>query len=192
MIILAIDTTSDTASLAVRRDGATVCEETMHSTEGHGHRIFPMLETVLAKAGIALRQVDCFATAAGPGSFTGIRVCVATAKGLAEATGKRVSGVSNLRAMASFGSAPLRNPILEARPGHIYTGLYNAELKLVADEVLIAIEKWNPPTEAERITVDKPLAAIIALCAEIDGPERWVDPVALDANYVTAWQPKYT
>ena len=72
--------------------------------------------------------MDCFAAASGPGSFTGVRVGLAAVKGLAEAAGKRVVAVSNLRALAFFGSAPLRATVIDARRGEVYAALYNSRL----------------------------------------------------------------
>ncbi len=71
-------------------------------------------------------MVDCFAAASGPGSFTGVRVGLACVKGLAEALGKPAVAVSNLRAIASFGTAPWRAVVLDARRGEIYGAVYDA------------------------------------------------------------------
>ena len=184
MIILGLDTTSDGASVAIRRDGATVAEEVVVSTDGHSHLLYQMIQQVLDGAGIALEEVDCFASAMGPGSFTGVRICLTAAKGLADAMGKRAIGVSNLRALAAFGTAELRNPILDARRGQIYTAVYNSELALVSPETLTTASEWVVAADVERVTSDLPLASAIAWCAELDGPDRWLDPALLDANYV--------
>jgi tRNA threonylcarbamoyladenosine biosynthesis protein TsaB len=184
LIILGLDTTSDGASVAIRRDGATVAEEVVVSTDGHSHLLYQMIQQVLDGAGIALEEVDCFASAMGPGSFTGVRICLTAAKGLADAMGKRAIGVSNLRALAAFGTAELRNPILDARRGQIYTAVYNSELALVSPETLTTASEWVVAADVERVTSDLPLASAIAWCAELDGQDRWLDPALLDANYV--------
>jgi tRNA threonylcarbamoyladenosine biosynthesis protein TsaB len=184
LIVLALDTASDQASVALRRDGAIVAEDVIPSTDGHSHLLYQTIQAVLDKAGVTLGEIDCFASAIGPGSFTGVRICLAAAKGLADATGKPAMGVSNLRALAAFGSAKLRNPILDARRGQIYTAVYNSELELVSPELVTAATEWKVPTEVEQITAGPPLAPAIALCAELDGPGKWEDPALLDANYV--------
>jgi tRNA threonylcarbamoyladenosine biosynthesis protein TsaB len=187
LIILGIDTTSNMASVALRRDGVNVAEEVLDTTDGHAQWIYQMIERVLEKAGITLYQVDCFASAAGPGSFTGVRICLAAAKGLAEATGKPAAGISTLRALASFGTGDERHPVINARRGQVYTAVYDSRLELVSPEVLID----GQPAE----TVPA-LARAVALCAELDGPEKWQDPAALDARYVrrsdadTQWHDK--
>jgi tRNA threonylcarbamoyladenosine biosynthesis protein TsaB len=184
LIILGLDTTSEQASVALRRDGATVAEEVIVSTDGHSHLLYGMIQQVLESAGIALEQVDCFASAVGPGSFTGVRICLTAAKGLADATGKRAIGVSNLRALAAFGTARLRNPILDARRGQIYTAVYNSDLELVSPETLTAAGEWVVAADVEQVTAHWPLASAIAWCAELDGPDKWRDPALLDASYI--------
>ena len=67
-----------------------------------------------------LEEIDCFAAASGPGSFTGVRVGLAAVKGLAEALGKPAVGISNLRALSLFGKAALRAVVLDARRGEVY------------------------------------------------------------------------
>ena len=175
MIILGLDTTSNVASVALRRDGATVAEEVLETTDGHAQWIYHMIERVLERAGITLDHVDCFASAVGPGSFTGVRICLAAVKGLADATGKPAAGISNLRALATFGTGDERKPVIDARRGQIYTAIYNSRLELVSPEVLIDGQATDPVPA---------LAGAIALCAEQDGPDKWQDPAALDAHYV--------
>jgi tRNA threonylcarbamoyladenosine biosynthesis protein TsaB len=172
-------------SVAVRKDGLTVAEEVMMTADGQSHVIYGMIQAALEKARVAsLWDVDCFASAVGPGSFTGVRICLAAAKGLADATGKPVAGVSNLRALASFGTAELRNPLLDARRGQIYTGIYRADLSLAGEELVVAAAEWKVAEGVEQISVKVPLAAAIALCAEMDGPAKWLDAASLDAHYV--------
>ena len=104
-----------------------------------------------------MNDVDCFAAACGPGSFTGVRVGLAAVKGLAEATGKPVAGVSNLQALAWFGTAPLRACVLDARRGEIYGALYNSKLELISGEKVNHFPDWCvslPNGELEFISTD--------------------------------------
>jgi tRNA threonylcarbamoyladenosine biosynthesis protein TsaB len=173
--ILALDTTSQHGSLALRRDGAILCDVALDSSEGYAHLIFQAIAGLLRDAGVGLSEIDCFAAASGPGSFTGVRVGLAAVKGLATALGKPAAGISNLRALASFGNL---RPVIDARRGEIYTAVYDAGLRLVSPET---IEPFSglPITQSPGN-----LAAAVALCAEMDGPAGWQDPAALDANYV--------
>jgi tRNA threonylcarbamoyladenosine biosynthesis protein TsaB len=171
--ILALDTTSEQGSLALRRDGATLAELTLHSANGYGHLIFQAIADLLRNSRVPLSEIDCFAAASGPGSFTGVRVSLAAVKGLAAALGKPAAGISNLRALAALGNL---TPVIDARRGDVYTAVYDAELRLVSPET---IEPGVPIAQAA-----SNLAAAVALCAERDGSAGWKDPATLDANYV--------
>ena len=175
MTILALDTTSERASLALRRDGVTLAHLALDSKDGYAHLIFDAITRLLLDAGVQLHEIDCFAAASGPGSFTGVRVGLAAVKGLAAALGKPAAGISNLRALASFGNL---RPVIDARRGEVYTADYDADLRLVSPEIVGTFADL-PITPAP-----ENLAAGVALCAEMDGPSSWQDPAALDANYV--------
>ncbi len=141
-MILAIDTTSDFGSLALLRSPGEVDEIPLHSPDGFAHILFDHLAIVLERNGIAMRDIECFAAASGPGSFTGVRVGLAAVKGLAEATGRPAVAVSTLRALASFGSRPLRAVLLDARRGQVYAAVYNEDLRIVSPEVVTALPDW--------------------------------------------------
>lgn len=202
--ILALDTTSEFGSVALRSEGQSLLETSIHSREGFAHLIFPAIENLLSRAQVNLSDIDCFAAASGPGSFTGVRVGLAAVKGLAEALGKPAVGVSNLQALASFGQAPSRAVLLDARRGQVYAAVYNAALEPVAPEVVIDLKTWLDSldeaeyefiadakfraelagTRFERMPfVEAPsqMAAFVAACAELAGG---LDPAALDPNYV--------
>lgn len=155
--ILAIDTTSEYGSLALLEDDRLLEERPMPSPDGYGHVLFPQIEQFLSSHGWQLETVDCFAAAAGPGSFTGIRVGLAAVKGLGEALAKPVCPVSNLQALALYGRAPLRAPFIDARRGEVYGGLYSAELSPLAPETVLPPDKWLaelPDGEIEWIGAD--------------------------------------
>ena len=200
-IILAIDTTSQYGSLVVRRGLETVAELHLQSADGFGHLILQATEAVLAKAKTNLEEVDCFAAASGPGSFTGVRVGLSTIKGLAEALHKPAEAISNLRALSLAGHAPLRAVALDARRGQVYGAVYDARAKIVVEEMVATWDEWfkTVPVGAEFMGLeDGPcqaaglaftvgprwLAPAIAECAARDGGPAWTDPVAIDANYV--------
>ena len=175
MTILALDTTSQHGSLALRRDGAILSELELHSSDGYDHLIFQAITDLLRNAGVQLSEIDCFAAASGPGSFTGVRVGLAAVKGLAAALGKPVAGISNLRALAALGDL---TPAIDARRGEVYTAVYDAELRLLSPET---IEPFSGPPIVQP---SHGLAAAVAVCAEKDGPAGWQDAATLDANYV--------
>jgi tRNA threonylcarbamoyladenosine biosynthesis protein TsaB len=209
MIILAIDTTHEFGSIALRKDETIIGEAHLHSPDGFAHVVFGELENLLRRANLAIRDIDCFAAASGPGSFTGVRVGLTAIKGLAEATNKPVAPVSNLRALASFGTEPYRAIILDARRGEVYTAIYNENLDIVSPEVVTRLPEWLEKLNlrCEFITVagapfraalggsrfasmvwteaPRSLAPAVAQCAEFDMVRgQIVSPLEADANYV--------
>jgi tRNA threonylcarbamoyladenosine biosynthesis protein TsaB len=208
--ILAVDTTSEFGSLAIRASGHVGAEVALNSPEGFAHLIFPAVQKLLGDAGMTLDQIDCFAAASGPGSFTGVRVGLSAVKGLAEAMAKPAVGVSNLRAMSSFGNLAHRAVLLDARRSEIFAAVYDSNLELVVPEAVLKLSAWLEnlclpsyefiwmagapfPSALEGtrfagmpfVEVPRNLAAAVAYCAEIDGQnKKWLDPALLDANYV--------
>jgi len=209
-VILAVDATHEFGSLALARGERILEEVLLHSPSGFGHVLFKRISILLANHGLKPESIDCFAAASGPGSFTGVRVGLACVKGLAEALGKPALAVSNLRALAWFGSAPLRATVLDARRGEIYGAVYDAAGALVEPEVVAKFPAWLaslPEGAMEFVSTDftpfqaalagtrfegagivtAPRAmagaiARIALSAWRNG--ETADPAALDANYV--------
>jgi len=197
--VLAVDTTSRTGSLALQRAGTLLEELALDEPEGFAHVIYGHIEALLARHGVPLASIDCFAAASGPGSFTGVRVGLACVKGLAEAMAKRAVAVSNLRALASFGTAPLRAAVIDARRGEIYGAVYDAHGNAVSPEVTSNVAHWlsGLPEAAEIVAFDgveiegRPLvkvralaAAVARIAAELYARGEARDPAALDANYV--------
>lgn len=193
--ILAIDTTAEFGSIALAEDGVVVEEILLHSPEGFGQILFAQIERLLDRHGWSAGDVDCFAGLAGPGSFTGVRIGLTAVKGLAEATGKPAVAVSNLRTLAWYGTKPLRATVLDARRGEIYGAVYDAELRVVCEEVVMKYPDWMaslPEGDIEFLSVDmtgthvpRALAGAAACIATREfAAGRAVDPAAIDANYV--------
>ena len=205
-MILSVDTTSEFGSIALTEGDRTVEEIPLHSPDGFGHILFQRIEQLLARHNVKVNQIDCFAAGSGPGSFTGVRVGLAAVKGLAEATGKRVVAVSNLRTLAFFGTAPLRATVLDARRGEVYGAVYNDQLEIVAPETVMKFPAWletlpkngfeflaldfspfrsSVDANIPVITAPRSLAAAIGHIAFIEYKHgRASDPAAIDANYV--------
>jgi tRNA threonylcarbamoyladenosine biosynthesis protein TsaB len=153
MIVLALDTSTLTASCAVVRAtdgdaGVTVLAAEDGPASAHSERILPLVARVAAAAGVAPSAFDAFAVGAGPGSFTGLRIGMATAKGLAFAAGRPLWVVSSLAALAldlaELGDAALYVPVLDARRGEIYAGFYARGGNVVT---AVAPERVIPPAE---------------------------------------------
>ncbi|HKV06169.1 MAG TPA: tRNA (adenosine(37)-N6)-threonylcarbamoyltransferase complex dimerization subunit type 1 TsaB [Candidatus Acidoferrales bacterium] len=126
MLTLALDTSSSAGSLAVLRDEKLIGSVATWTSEIYSSRIFRHLEFLLKELSLGLDEFDLFAVAAGPGSFTGLRVGLAAVKGWAEVFHKPIAAVSGLEAVAvqSHSPVPLLVPVLDARRGQVYFGLY--------------------------------------------------------------------
>lgn len=108
MHVLALDTTTRAGSVALVTDDGVVVERSGDPTRTHAERLPGDVLSLLHDAGVALSAVDVFAIAAGPGSFTGLRIGIATLQGLAFVKGRRIVPVSALEALAQIGSRGLR------------------------------------------------------------------------------------
>ena len=187
-LLLSLDTTSESASIALSEGDRVLEEVALHSPDGFAHVMFPEIEALLARHNLKITDIEGFAAAAGPGSFTGVRVGLTAAKGLAEATGRQVVAVSNLQAIASFGTRALRAPVIDARRGDIFGAVYDTELRLVAPEVVTKFDDWlrTLPEGVEIINeIPNLLAGAIArIAAERFKAGLAQDPAAIDANYV--------
>ena len=102
MTILAIDTTSQLGSIAITDSERVLEEVLLPSGDGYDHVLFGEIQSLLARNNLKLADIDGFASASGPGTFTGVRVGLTAAKGLAEAMSRKVAAVSNLKAMANW------------------------------------------------------------------------------------------
>jgi tRNA threonylcarbamoyladenosine biosynthesis protein TsaB len=185
--LLAIDTTGVTGSLALAEDGRLLEEVDVAAPDGFGHILFSQIDALLARHAVTLRQIACFAAAAGPGSFTGVRVGLTAVKGLAEAARRQVVAVSNLRAQAWFGAAPLRAPWMDARRGEVYGAVYDADLRLVQEETVAPYADWaaSIPAQAQLIPQGPALARAIAAIAWAEfSAGRAQDAAEIEANYV--------
>jgi len=126
MKILAVDSSSLTASVAVVEDDITVAEYTVNYKKTHSQTLLPMLDEIVKMTEQDLQTVDAIALAAGPGSFTGLRIGSATVKGLAQALNKPVISVPTVDGLAGnlYGTDKLVCPVMDARRNQTYTGLY--------------------------------------------------------------------
>lgn len=126
MKILALDSSGMVASVALLTEQQLIGEYTINYKKTHSQTLLPMLEEVKQMTELNLDEIDAIAVAAGPGSFTGLRIGSATAKGLGLALGKPLIGVPTLEGLAYqfYGSADIICPIMDARRNQVYTGVY--------------------------------------------------------------------
>ena len=127
MYILAIETTGPQASAALINEKGQVWEEVSERTLSHLQNLIPMVDVLLKKCVLKIDDVGGIAVSEGPGSFTGIRIGVSTARALAQTSGKPLLGVPTLRAFAYNlpNCQDLICPIFDARRDQVYSGIYH-------------------------------------------------------------------
>lgn len=152
MKILALDSSGMAASVAVVEDENMLAEYTVNYKKTHSQTLLPMLDAAVQMVQLKLDTIDAIAVASGPGSFTGLRIGSATAKGLGLALDKPIIGVPTTQAMAYnlFGAGGVVCPIMDARRNQVYTGIYgfkNGHLEILEDQMAAdiyqVIEKLN-------------------------------------------------
>lgn len=129
MLILAIDSTAKIASAALLRDGVLTGEVTLNTGNTHSETLLPSVEFLLGAAHLTVGDVDVFACAAGPGSFTGVRIGAAAVKGLAFGRGKCCAAVGTLPSLAEH-VADMRGiavPVMDARRDQVYAAAFDCE-----------------------------------------------------------------
>ena len=129
MNILGIDSSGMVASVAIVSDDVVIAEYTMNHKKTHSETLLPMIDEIVKTSEMKLEYLDAIAIASGPGSFTGLRIGAATAKGLALAIDKPIVPVKTCEGLAynMWGADGLVCPIIDARRNQVYTGLYQVQ-----------------------------------------------------------------
>ena len=145
MKILALDSSGLVASVALVEDNNLLGEYTINYKKTHSQTLLPMLDAMGKMVELDLNTVDAIAVAAGPGSFTGLRIGVATAKGIGLALKKPLVAVSTVDALAYnlWGSEGIVCPLMDARRGQVYTGLYafrEGKMEILRSAEAVALE----------------------------------------------------
>ena len=127
MKLLAIDTATEQCSVALRYQGRSI-ERCVQTPRGHAEMILPMVQAVLTEAGLAIHQLDAIAFGRGPGAFTGVRIAIGVAQGLAYACDLPVLPISNLAAVAQQAASTAGDILvcMDARMSEVYWGVFRA------------------------------------------------------------------
>ncbi len=181
MVVLALDTATERLALALRRDDRTLAELHLDLGRKHAEKILVGLDGLLADVDVRPRDLDGIAVSLGPGSFTGLRIGLAFAKGMAMATGALLVGVPTLTVLAR-GAEPWIGPVvacLDARRGEVYYAAYN--LGDGGAELLDDASRAGSPVEAAaRTGLLGPRVLVIGTGAEalrpFLGPEALLAP----------------
>ncbi|MBR5321429.1 MAG: tRNA (adenosine(37)-N6)-threonylcarbamoyltransferase complex dimerization subunit type 1 TsaB [Clostridia bacterium] len=142
MKILSIDSSSVSASVAITENGVTLAENFINNGLTHSQTLMPMVEKTLNDANVSVKNVDLFAVTNGPGSFTGVRIGIASVKGMADALGKKCIAISTLEAIAE----PLKNEdciacaVMDARCNQVYTAIFENGKRLCEDKAVLIDE----------------------------------------------------
>ena len=145
MRILGVDSSGMVASVALVEDDLLVAEYSVNYKKTHSQTLLPMLDEIVKMTELDLNTIDAIAVAAGPGSFTGLRIGAATVKGLGLALEKPVVSVPTCHGLAYnlWGSDKLICPIMDARRSQVYTGIYRFE-----NHQLVTLKKqWAAPVD---------------------------------------------
>jgi tRNA threonylcarbamoyladenosine biosynthesis protein TsaB len=180
MVVLALDTTTRAGSCAVARDGEVLRERAGDPDRPHDMRLPGDLMALLEEVGIALDDIDVFAVATGPGSFTGLRIGIATMQGLAFAAGKPLIGVSAFDALARLAVATRVATWVEAWRGEVYAALYEDGVEVEPATV------EHPDRLLERLSAQRGIVFIgggaqthrDAILAALGDGARLAEPVA--------------
>ena len=150
MKILALDSSGLVASVAVLEEENCIAEYTINYKKTHSQTLLPMLDEVSRMIDLDLSTIDAIAVAAGPGSFTGLRIGSATAKGLGQALGKPLIGIPTVDGLAYnlYGTDKVICPLMDARRNQTYTGLYKFvkkddtyELAVLKEQCAVALDE---------------------------------------------------
>ncbi len=135
-IIINLDSTLENASVSVAKDGIILMEQNNDVQKEHAAFLHAAIKSLLLKLNISIKNIDAIATTIGPGSYTGLRVCLAAAKGLCYALNKPLITIGTLEAMAKTCITDFRKekdvlfcPMIDARRMEVYTSLYDHNLK---------------------------------------------------------------
>ena len=149
MKVLAIESSSITASVAIVMDDMLTAEYTINHKKTHSQTLLPMIAQICKITETPMNSIDLIAVSNGPGSFTGLRIGCATGKGLGLALDIPVVSVPTLEAMAYnlYGYGKIICPIMDAKRSHVYTGIYtwqdktDKKMDILLDQCLLPIEE---------------------------------------------------
>lgn len=146
MRVLAIDSSGLTATVAIVEDDTTIAEFTINYKKTHSQTLLPMIDEMVKMVEADLNTIDAIAVAGGPGSFTGLRIGSATAKGLGLALGKPLIHIPTADAMAYsiYGCEDIICPIMDARRNQVYTGIYQMngdKLQVLEAQMAVGIDE---------------------------------------------------
>lgn len=154
MKVLAIESAATVASVALVEDDKVICDYTINDKKTHSQTIMPMIEAMKKQLNLDLSSLDGIAVSGGPGSYTGLRIGSATAKGLAHVLDIPVVGVSTIESMAYNieETDALICPMLDARRQHVFSGVYEYRDGCISN--VIPIDQHSVVSLVEKLAED--------------------------------------
>lgn len=183
MKILAFDTSSMALSVALLEDGKVLAETLLAVKKNHSISLMPTIDFLVAQVGWQPADLDRIAVAEGPGSYTGLRVAVATAKTLAYALKIDLVGVSSLQALTDVAGQGVLIPLVDARRNNVYVGFYEDGQALMADRHAAFADVLELAKGYEQVTFVGEVAAFVDQIAE-QLPEAGVEPSLPSARLI--------
>jgi len=176
MLVLGIDTATEVAAVGMMRDGRVLSDVWERSPTGHAARLPALVARALEEANATIGDVDAVALSVGPGSFTGLRVGLSFAKGVAFSSGVRLVGVATLEALAMLAPESVRTiaVVLDARRGETYAAVFRRVDGVI--ERVTGDLSLSPEAARERIAAEARLAPPSILLG--DGAERYTKSLA--------------
>lgn len=142
MRVLAIDTSAMISTVTIAEDGRIIGDFNVNQEKTHSESLVPMIENLLSLLGLVLSDIDLFAVAKGPGSFTGLRIGMTVAKTFAQVFNKKLVPISTLKALSLNSSSRYKASMLDARGKRVYAALYDESLREVVREDLYDIDDF--------------------------------------------------
>lgn len=151
-IILNLETATQVCSVVLAKDGAVLAKRELNEKNVHAEVLTPFIEEVVQEAGISLKDLDAIAVSKGPGSYTGLRIGVSTAKGLCYSLDKPLISVGTLDSLAYYAAQQLSSslssshiicPMIDARRMEVYSNLYNSALETTDDVAPLILDSQS-------------------------------------------------
>lgn len=152
MKVLAFDTSSKALSLAILEDKQVLAETTINIKKNHSITLMPAIDFLMASVNWTPKDLDRIVVAEGPGSYTGLRIAVATAKTLAHTLNIELVGMSSLLALVPYQQEGLFVPLMDARRNNVYAGFYENAKPVMPEAHLSFAEVLEKVTDAEQVT----------------------------------------
>ena len=152
MKVLAFDTSSKALSLAILEDKQVLAETTINIKKNHSITLMPAIDFLMASLDWTPKDLDRIVVAEGPGSYTGLRIAVATAKTLAHTLNIELVGMSSLLALVPSQQVGLVVPLMDARRNNVYAGFYENAKPVMPEAHLSFAEVLEKVTDAEQVT----------------------------------------